>query len=399
MKRETQEALRSGHVIPIRIDDVAVPDELRDFHCCDLIGWDGTANSEPLKQLHRDIKIVIAAVPRQHAPSTNVPIEFISPPSQLFGRLLLIGLFAVPAIVVYLTIYMVSGPPPDDSLSLILPVKPAVIFDADTAELLPIYLALPERVCLPHICPQPDAWHQMLTDGRLSEARQFLEAKGNKSPYEMTNLARMYDLGIGGPPDKQIAAKLLEQAASSGSKSAKFDLGVMVTFGQGVPSDVERGSTLINDALLNGFIPDKASQIFKEGCCDVGFRSFTEIQKRIELLARNGNPSARLFNVITLISGISTVPCLLADCIARAREIAGTLRATGQTQWADVADRAISLKTHTSINSALGTGSPSGQPRPSEKDPLQPAEERPLSRLLEAVKWLPRLLEGFKWLH
>jgi TIR domain len=59
VRREKEAALKTAHVIPILKSRIQLPDDLQTLHCCDLTDWDCETETDTLKRLHRDIRLVL----------------------------------------------------------------------------------------------------------------------------------------------------------------------------------------------------------------------------------------------------------------------------------------------------------------------------------------------------
>jgi TPR repeat protein len=68
----------------------------------------------------------------------------------------------------------------------------------------------------------------------------------------MINLAVIYDLGLGTPPDPVKSTEWLRQAAETNYSAAQYDYGLALLRGHGVPRDETLGREWIAKAAAQG---------------------------------------------------------------------------------------------------------------------------------------------------
>jgi len=239
VKAETKAALGAGHVIPILVEDVELPDELRQLHACNLTGWDGKSEIDALKQLHRDLLLVIRRPSNSSASTLGQHQSSAAPIANGTKKRrpnALVLLSAVVTIILLLILPYAINYMGEDRLSFVDPAGPNSELTASSPDLLPIYLASQNSEIslspIPNGAQSPDVdvmlLEAQLYKGQFAEARRSLEADPHKSANGLIHLARMYNSGIGGSPDLEKAASFLRVANEMDSLAARFDLGMML---------------------------------------------------------------------------------------------------------------------------------------------------------------------------
>jgi hypothetical protein len=355
VRKETEIALKNGHVIPILKESVQLPDALSELHrnlserhCCNLVDWDRKAETEAIGKLLQDIRLIIST---QTSPPANVILRAAlaaQPPRKVHNRarLALFAGFGVLPVIVLVGLAILSshftastpssagnqisdsGSRRSDEKQFVYPTPTSIPKSADLSSLIDSWFPSESGI-------HSGVW-QLVEQNQLEQARQLLEIMTDRTEADGILLSKMQLDGIGGAVEDGTA--ILRRLKSP---AAKFSLGMFKAFG-GEPgrNSVLEGLQLIEGAMERGFSPEDASMFFHEGCCIKAVRDFPTVMKRLHLEAANGNFTARALKGIMKLHGYSIPPCLPTGCIGEAQDIARELRDEKQTNFADLIDHA-----------------------------------------------------------
>jgi len=109
-------------------------------------------------------------------------------------------------------------------------------------------IQFPDRLGI--ICRNAYELHKM---GDHADALTFFtECAERGNPPSMINLAVIYDLGLGVPPDAAQSTLWLKRAAEKNYSAAQYDYGLALLRGHGVPRDEAQGREWIGKAAAQG---------------------------------------------------------------------------------------------------------------------------------------------------
>lgn len=352
VRKETAIALRTAHPIPILKQNVPLPEELCSRHYCDLVGWDGELETTALKQLHRDIRLVLAtkvpASPDEALSSIlSTKDKSKNETARRVWKFLQYSLFLLPLIGAFLG--WASRHNSHETPNVPTSIATLSADDPSSGNRFTVSYLFSEIDESRSLNPEAI---RLIKEARFVEARALIETQiktqtkvqRDRSRTDDLLLARMYDQGIGGSREPEKAVELFKsviraRGTSADKLAAKFDLGLATIFGRGKPSDVPGGLEMIENAISGGFRLEKAAAAFHRGCCYEDIGTFAEIHKSIGKEASKGNMPAKALMAILNVHGLSTTPCV--GCLPTAKEMAGELRQKGEAKWADLVDRVI----------------------------------------------------------
>jgi TIR domain len=347
VRRESDIALKTGHLIPVLKEKVPLPDNLRDRHYCDLVGWDGQSEIDALKQLHRDIRLIFQTqVPPSKEEVLVSSLSTTGKSNKGFGktdalkvaRYDVVTIWTAVGILLFIALaaFFSLQDVPQTQRSTYGPSAASIFRDRDETPNAP---ALDLSYLLPSL--EQDIRieiRELIKSGEEAEARKILE-QGTNTPEEKIILSEMYDHGIGGSKELKKAWQILDHlTAEHKNFGAEFRMGMHRLFGRGVAMDIPLGLQMMEAALGAGFPLENARALLHRGCCikdlDVSFL------KQIDVMATKGIKGAKAFNAMLWADGLGYPHCI-TDCIDRAEKLAVEAKKDGDSKLTELAEIVI----------------------------------------------------------